>query len=377
MNDIEPQKILLIRPSALGDVCRSVAVLSVLRKRFPRAELHWLVQDTFVDAVREHPALGRALLFPRARFHAWWSPQTSASILRWLGDLRAARYDVVIDAQGLLRSGIFALSTGARVRVGYRDAAEGGWVGVNRRVDAPRSLHTVDRMLRLVDAIAATSSASTVEQTGAGHATRATAADLRLYSSAEARAFAAEACGGFGPRVVLMAPTSRWPGKQWPSERFASVARSLLEGSRAFADAVVVVGGASERGQCEPLLNLASDPLVGPRVIDLVGKTSIAQLMALVERSSLVIANDSAALHMAVGFDRPLLALYGPTRVELVGPYGRETDVLQHTSPTDRMDHKDAASGRALMERIGVSEVLEAAVTRLGGTQRSQPHTVA
>lgn len=360
MIDAEPRKILLIRPSALGDVCRSVAVLSVLRRRFPRAELHWLVQDTFVDAIREHPALARVVPFPRANFHAWWSPPTSVQILKWLRDLRAARYDIVIDAQGLLRSGIFTRATGARVRVGYRDAAEGGWLGLNRRVDAPRSLHTVDRMLRLVDALTPSPSASTPNTP-----TRATREDLRLYSSAEARAFAAQACAHVGPRVVLMAPTSRWPGKQWPSERFAAVARALLEGPNPLADAIMVVGSASERSQCLPLLQLASDPILGPRVIDLVGKTSIAQLMALAERSSLVIANDSAALHMAVGFDRPLLALYGPTRVELVGPYGREADVLQHVTPADHMDHKDASSGRSLMERISIDEVLDSAATRL------------
>jgi ADP-heptose:LPS heptosyltransferase len=58
-----------------------------------------------------------------------------------------------------------------------------------------------------------------------------------------------------------------------------------------------------------------------PRVIDLVGKTTVGQLMALVQGASLVIANDSAALHMAVGFDRPSVGLFGPTRLELVGPY--------------------------------------------------------
>jgi heptosyltransferase I len=84
-----------------------------------------------------------------------------------------------------------------------------------------------------------------------------------------------------------------------------------------------------------------------------------------VHGSSLVLANDSAALHMAVGFDRPSIGLFGPTRVELVGPYQKHkrnaaATVIQHIGPGDRVDHKDAASGRALMERIGVEEVLDA-----------------
>lgn len=62
-------------------------------------------------------------------------------------------------------------------------------------------------------------------------------------------------------------------------------------------------------------------------------------------RAALVVANDSAALHMAVGFGRPLVALYGPTRAPLVGPYGRETDAIQHVQPEERFDHKDAGRG--------------------------------
>jgi ADP-heptose:LPS heptosyltransferase len=84
----------------------------------------------------------------------------------------------------------------------------------------------------------------------------------------------------------------------------------------------------------------------------------------VIEGSSLVVANDSAALHMAVGFDRPLVALFGPTRVELVGPFRREADVLQHATAGDRFEHKELAGGRAMMERISVDEVLGAIAAR-------------
>lgn len=86
--------------------------------------------------------------------------------------------------------------------------------------------------------------------------------------------------------------------------------------------------------------------------------------MALVERASVVLCNDSAVLHMAVGFDRPIVALYGPTLVRRVGPYGRGADVLQHVRQGDRTDHKDLAAGTQLMDRITVREVLAAVLER-------------
>jgi ADP-heptose:LPS heptosyltransferase len=125
-------------------------------------------------------------------------------------------------------------------------------------------------------------------------------------------------------------------------------------------DRVTIVGGPDERDQCAPL----TDRYKGdPRVVDLVGKTRIGVLMAVIERARVVVANDSAALHMAVGFDRPTVALFGPTDVSRVGPYQREHDVIQHLESGDIIDHKKDAQVR-LMERITVQEVAESVRAR-------------
>ena len=184
------------------------------------------------------------------------------------------------------------------------------------------------------------------------------AEDLRLYTSESNRAWLSTQACAIEPYAVL-APTSRWAGKQWPADRFTLLARRLLaHGVRR----VVIVGGPGEAEQISPLLAWAESE---PRAFDLVGRTEIGHLMAMIERAELVVANDSAALHMAVGFGRPLVALFGPTRAELVGPFGRGRDVIQHLHDGDRFDHKDAGIGTPMMERIGVDEVVEACVSRL------------
>lgn len=180
--------------------------------------------------------------------------------------------------------------------------------------------------------------------------------DMRLYAAAESKAWLASQPWSDKPYVVL-APTSRWSAKQWPADRFA------LLGSR-LADAgvgVVFTGAAAERSQVEPCLALA-----GTRcgVIDCVGSASLAQVMAIIESAALVVANDSAALHIATGFDRPLVGLFGPTRIHRVGPYLREADVIQHVNDADLMDHKTDGTV-ALMERITVEEVYQACLQRL------------
>lgn len=341
----DPERILIIRPSALGDVCRSVPVLASLRRRFPAARIDWLVQDTFAPAIAAHPALTNVIRFPRAqlRLKHLLTPEGVEKLAGLLRQMRRPRYDVVFDCQGLLRSGFFAWSTRARRRVGYANAAELGWLGVNQRVPVPRQMHAVDRMLALVEA------------TGTP-AVR----DMRLYTMLSDRmGVPAEILDQ--PYAVL-APTSRWPGKRWPPERFAEVATAIL--GSGFASRVVLVGSASEREQCQPLTELARRE---PRIVDLIGQTDVGRLMAVIERSALVVANDSAALHMAVGFERPLVALYGPTRTELVGPYHREQDVIHGAPLASNLSHKDEPTAAQAMASITASTVIDAVLSRLAG----------
>jgi ADP-heptose:LPS heptosyltransferase len=182
--------------------------------------------------------------------------------------------------------------------------------------------------------------------------------DLRLYVGDEDRRWAEQTLGGGGGRMVLLAPTTRWPAKQWPPDRFAALAEALLrDGGAAGVDRVVYVGAAGEREQCRALEALASRE---PRVVSLLGRTNVGQLMAVIERAAVVVAGDSAALHMAVGLGRPMVGLFGPTRVDLVGPYGHEHDVIQHVQPGEAMDHKRPEIGARQMARITMDEVLAA-----------------
>jgi lipopolysaccharide heptosyltransferase I len=331
-----PTRILIIRPSALGDVCRTVPALASLRAVHPSAQIDWLVQDSFAPAIRHHPALSHVVEFPRKSLGVALKQLNLAPLRAFLKSLHDANYDVVYDLQGLFRSGFFAWSTKAPRRIGLANAREAGWLFLTERHRVSPEVHSVDRMLEVI-----------------GKSGVALVHDMRLYASPDARQRAAADATLANSRYAILAPTSRWVGKRWPLERFAKVATELL--ARGY-EHVVIVGAPNERDQCGPLLELAS---TNPRVIDRIGMTGIDDLLALVERSSLVIANDSAVLHMAVGYDKPLIALYGPTSIARVGPFRRAADVLQKVDPGEPLDHKNDDLGRRLMARIQVQDVLQ------------------
>ncbi|MEM1422607.1 MAG: glycosyltransferase family 9 protein [Planctomycetota bacterium] len=340
----DPSSILLIRPSALGDVCRSVPLVASLRRAFPRASIDWLVHASFVDAVRHHPDVRSAIPFRRSALGKRWvfSARGRAVFRDLVRSIREPGYGMVIDAQGLGRSGLFAWLTGAETRIGHADAREFGWLGANRRVRVPSGVrHSVDRMLGLLE--------------GAGVEP---VRDMRLYTCDDDRAAVRRLVGS--TRYAVVAPTSRWAGKRWPEERFDRVISALLE--QEAIDRVAIVASAGERDQCARLASRAADD---ERIVDLVGATSVGGLMAVIEGARFVLANDSAPLHMAVGFDRPLVALFGPTRIEEVGPYARANDVLQHAPPAPGISHKDEAAGLAMMRAIQTGDVIEACASRI------------
>ncbi|MBN8596669.1 MAG: glycosyltransferase family 9 protein [Planctomycetes bacterium] len=330
---VSPSRILIIRPSALGDVCRTVPALVSLRAAFPHAQIDWLVQDANAEAIRHHPALSNVIEFRRGQLGAGFSRGTTTPFFKFVNMLRANKYEVVYDLQGLFRSGFMAWATGAPRRIGLRNARELGWLGLNERHLAPWSLHAVDRMLEVIRL-------SGVQPV----------VDMRLHANPEAQArVRADETLRDGP-FAIVAPTSRWESKRWPADRFAMVTTALL--NRGYSR-VVIVGAPGEREQCAPLVELASRD---PRVIDRIGKTSIAELMALTEASSLVVANDSAIIHMAVGFNRPLIGLYGPTHPGKDGPYQRDSDVIHH--PPERTIRHKAISTNELMQAISTEEVI-------------------
>ncbi len=331
MANTTPERILFIRPSALGDVCRSVPVVASLHAAFPTASIDWLVQSEFVDAVSEHPAIRNTIPFPRHELKRWYTPSGFNKVKSLTKTLKEAKYDLVVDGQGLGRSGMLALSTCAKQRIGPDHAREFGWLGYTNRVQST-SPHTVDNMLELIESIGVRA-----------------VKDMRLYTPPYAEAWwHAYRTEHDVHDYVVLAPTSRWSSKQWPVERFCAIARHLQEAGKQ----VVVVGAPNEEAQIEALLQLDG-------VVNVLPELSVGGLMAVVSHSELLIGNDSAAIHIGVGYDVPLIALYGPTNPIKVGPYEQLSSVISAPVNYSKVHFKDNSIGDSIMKQIDIDSVVQ------------------
>ena len=333
------RRVLIIRPSALGDVARTVPALVTLRKALPHAHIDWLVQHTFADVVRHHPMLDGVVPFYRNWGRAAAPHKSLTQATGFVRRLRRGRYDVVYDLQGLARSGLFTRLTGAPRRVGFADARELGWLGYNVRHQVPADRkHAVDRMLGLLEA-------DGLEPVD----------DMRLYVGEDdqrwfdhlKREHDIEA-----GRYACVAPTARWGSKCWPLDRYAEVTRRLLTNPMA-GGKVIILASPNERPHVETMLaslHDLADQLVFPT-------TTVGQMMAILSDARLLVCNDSAPLHIAVGFDRPIVAIFGPTDPATVGPYQRGDSVIRPPTASDTPVNYRDLNDQSLIAQIDVETV--------------------
>jgi lipopolysaccharide heptosyltransferase I len=308
LRDADFRRILLIKPSALGDVIHALPVLDRLRARFPEATIDWFITPENAELVRHHPALSNVVMFDR-KVLANFGRSVSATLgmFRLLWSLRRRRYDLVIDLHGQLRSALFCFATRSKTRIGFNRTREGAWLVYTHRVDMPTmEAHAVDRYLWISELL--------------GLEPAAPSFTIRVPPQATARVDALlKAAGADARPLAVIVPGTVWETKHWSAEGFAGVARELL----ARGMQLVLAGAPQDRPRCRAVAAAA------PGVYDLCGKTNLPELASLIDRSAVCVTNDSGSMHLAVAMDRPVVSVFGPTNPVRTGPYGRPEAVVQ------------------------------------------------
>jgi len=299
-------RVLIVKLSSIGDVVQALPVATALRRRFPRARITWVVEDWTAPLVVGHRAIDRVIVFPRmGGIPVSW---------RWLRTFRAATralrsepYDVAVDLQGLLKSSVVALLSRARWRIGTPYQREGArWVSrpVPRR---PGRVHIVYQYLRAAEFLGASAEPVIFDTPVQPDAMNAVA---RLL-----------ACMNLGSRALITVnPSASTPTRSWPIAQWAQVVDALAD-----AGTVVLVGSRDQVARhAEVSMRARRTPY------DLTGRTTLAELVALLSRSAIHIAPDTGSAHIAAALGRPVVGLYGPTFPWRVSPYGQAQFVVYH-----------------------------------------------
>jgi heptosyltransferase-1 len=295
-------KILIIKPSSLGDIIHALPFLKAVKDTFPDASVDWVVSKNLRGILEDNPLINELIVFDK---DSWKSikniPKTSRDISRLRKTLKSRNYDIVVDLQGLLRSGLMSLSTPSPLRVGFADAREGSRFMYNRKVAVNGITHAVDKNLEVAKAIGATAKKAEFPLSIDDNSKRKIKELLRNVKE-----------------YILILPSARWSSKRWPPENFAALISKL-------SIPCVISGSSADREICLKLIKNITETgktTNQPKIINLCGETSLKELAALIEGAKAVVSNDSGPMHIAAALNRPVIALFGPTDPSKTGPYG-------------------------------------------------------
>lgn len=330
-----PHRALIIKPSALGDVVTALPVLRGLRRSFGRhTRIDWMLSRPCAPLVADDPDLDGVVEFDRQWYGtAWRSPTAAAALAGFCRRLHEARYDWVIDLQGLFRSGFFAAATGAPVRAGFAKAREFARLFYNHVLPVRETpTHTVDRNIALARWLGID----------------ARPGDYRLFVAEPARRWGRQFVAEHGEDFIVVAPATRWATKLYPARHWRVVVGELARRAK-----VVLVAGPGEETFTAPLAD-------GPNVVDLAGRTSLSELTALVAAARGVISCDSATMNVAAALGARQVTIVGPTDPARTGPYACDKGVVQSQLPC-RACLKRSCTHMTCMQTIVPTEVLAAA----------------
>lgn len=287
-------KILIVKPSSLGDVVHALPFLKAIKTAIRDAQITWVISKSLSGILEGNPLIDRIIEIDK---ESWKKPsrisKTTQEIINLVKTLRSEHFDMVIDLQGLLRSGLITFFSNSPLKIGFHHAREGSRLFYNKKIPVNGTLHAVDRCLEIANFLNA-------------HTERV---EFPLHVDDVARQEVKNLLGNISDYIVIV-PSARWETKRWKPENFGLLVSKLDL-------PCVITGSRSDKNIIQQVVSSS-----GGKGINLCDKTGLKELIALLSGARAVVSNDSGPLHIAAALGVPVVALFGPTDPKKTGPYG-------------------------------------------------------
>ncbi len=329
------KRILIRSPNWVGDAVMSLPAVSSVCGKVPDAEVVILAKPWVGDLFREHPGVREVILYRSPGVHdgVWGRWRLSR-------ELKQRRFDLALHLPNSLDSVLISFLAGIPRRVGYNTDGRGIFlthrVPVNGKV---KREHQVEYYLHLIRSLGIESSE------------RVPSLQISRRRKQEAEEILTTVSGGNGPFVGISPGAQYGSAKEWFPDRFGELALRI---SREIGARILILGSPGDRGAASQIGEIA-----GSAVVDLSGKTTLAQALALISRCRVFVTNDSGLMHAASALAVPLVAIFGSTDPRRTGPLGRHSRVIYRTLPCAPCLMTRCPRNRECMEAITVEEVFK------------------
>lgn len=307
-------KILVIRLSAIGDVVHTLPAVHLLKKHLPGCSITWLVEESAADLIAGYEGIAAVIVSKRTSWLRALRAGSGAAAFNeaaaFVRELRRDEYDLVLDFQGLFKSGILAGLARGKRKIGFAGAREGAAFFYTEQAPAPDfNDHAIVRHRGLLRYLGITDDAVVFSP---------------LWREAEEKSIQrlldGNTADSAGP-LIIVHPFAAWPTKCWDTGSMAMVCDSLR---KKYDARIVFVGAAAEYMPAGSIISRMTGP-----AINLAGRTTLRELACLLARSSLMVAMDSGPMHLACAAGTPVVALFGPTAPWRTGPFGSQQSVIK------------------------------------------------
>ena len=334
--------ILIIKLSAIGDVVHSLPLLEVLRGRFPASRIDWVIEEAASNIVEGHPDLDELIVFPRKSLLERCIKKgeyvnVGRELITFLKELRGREYHVVIDLQGLLKSGVLTFFAKGSRKIGLNGAREGSSVFVKEQVSFPGpEIHALDRYLYVAKHL------GVVDPVWNGN--------IPIYDTD--KRYVDDLLVGLevNRELVAINPMAKWESKLWDLERFACLADVI---HKELGAAIIFTGSETDKIAIEKIV-----AGMRTKALNLAGKTNLKQLAYLYQKCMVVVSTDTGPMHMAAAMGSSVVAIFGPTSPLRTGPYGRKHRVVRAGLPCSPC-FKKSCDHMSCMKGIPVEQVFE------------------
>jgi heptosyltransferase-1 len=341
-----PRRVLIVRLSAIGDVIMSSGLIPVLHAAWPQADIVWLTDEGNAPLLSHNPRLAAVLALPRRRWSEFWRSgrrrEAAGEALQFVRALRARRFDLALDLQGLLKSGVWTLLCGASRRVGL-GSREGSALLMSHVVGREVRDDRLGKEYRLL-------------ATALGLDAERFAMDVVTAPQDDLRARAALDAAGVVGDYCALAPFTTRPQKHWLDERWSQLGERLgaEHGWRP-----VLLGGPADRERGQAIADASSGAIVS-----LAGRTSLTEAAAVIRDARALIGVDTGLTHLGIAMRTPTLALFGSTR-PYADPGAPRARVLYHAMPCSPCRRRPTCNGRYDCMRLHTVDSVAQAVARL------------
>lgn len=345
------ERVLIIKLSSIGDVVHTLPFLEVLRSNYPRLKIDWCVDEEAYPIIEGNPYVNKIIISKRK---AW--KKKIFYISKWLkiakearsflSELRKKEYDIVIDLQGLLKSGIIAGICKGNRKIGLNGAREYGWLFVNEIVNVDYNQHAIDRYLQVASYLGCSSLNW----------------NWNIYISDNDKNIIDTLIVQINKNnlpLIAINPCARWKSKLWQMEKFSELTKRLIN----IGVKPVFLGNTKDKMIIDKILK----DIKG--AVNLSGALNLKQLAYFYSRCAAVVTVDTGPMHIAVLGGCKVISIFGPTDPKRTGPYGEGHQIIRANipcSPCFKRNCKDMIC----MKEISVDMVMNSVIRVLSNNNR-------